>query len=155
MVRVFVGVDRSQMLGFEVLRYSIRRHSSLPVQVTSMLDVELPDPQDVRQWRRTGFSFSRFAIPRLAGYHGKALYVDADMQVFRDIRELWEMPFDGAKVVIQDDIPENKQSVNKEGAPARRIKQSSVMLLDCGALRWNPEEIIAGLDRRYTYEDLL
>jgi lipopolysaccharide biosynthesis glycosyltransferase len=120
-----------------------------------MLDVELPDPQDIRQARRTGFSFSRFAIPRLAGYQGRALYVDADMQVFRDIRELWETPFDGAKVVIQQDIPENKQSVDKPGAPARRIKQSSVMLLDCDALRWIPEEIIGGLDGNYTYEELL
>jgi hypothetical protein len=154
-VRVFVGVDRSQMLGFEVLQYSIKRHSSLPVRVTSMLDLELPDPKDIRQGRRTGFSFSRFAIPRLAGYQGKALYVDADMQVFSDIRELWETPFDGAKVVIQDDIPQNKQSVDKEGAPARRIKQSSVMLLDCDALKWVPEEIIAGLDGKYTYEQLL
>ena len=154
-VRVFVGTDRSQMLGFEVLRYSMSRHSSLPVQVTSMLDLELPDPQDVRQSRRTGFSFSRFAIPRLAAYQGRALYVDADMQVFRDIRELWEMPFDGAKVIIQEDIPENRQAVEKAGAPARRIRQSSVMLLDCSALQWNPEEIIAGLDGKYTYEELL
>ena len=154
-VRIFVGVDRSQMLGFEVLRYSVMRHSSLPVQVMSMLDLELPDPQDVRQGRRTGFSFSRFAIPRLAGYRGRALYVDADMQVFSDIRELWELPFDDAKVVIQEDIPEDRQSVNKAGAPTRRIKQSSVMLLNCDALQWVPEEIIQGLDGKYTYEELL
>jgi len=154
-IRVFVGTDRSQMIGFEVLRYSMRRHASMPVEVTSMLDLELPDPKDIRQGRRTGFSYSRFAIPRLAGYQGRALYVDADMQVFKDVRELWEMPFDGAKVIVQEDIPDGKQSVDKMGAPAKRIRQSSVMLLDCGSLDWNPEEIIAGLDGKYTYEELL
>ena len=153
--RVFVGTDRSQLLAVRVLEYSIRKHASIPVSVTPMLDLPLPEPKDPRQGKRTGFSFARFAIPRLAGYQGRALYLDADMLVFADIAALWRIPFAGTKVVIQDDLPAHAEHPRRSGAPARRIKQSAVMLLDCGSLDWEPERIIAGLDGQYTYEDLV
>src|SRR5262245_2056561 len=97
--RVFVGADRSQALGVKVLEFSIKRRTDMPVTVRSMHDLDLPEPADVRQSKRTGFSFTRFAIPALAGRAGRALYLDADMLVLRDLRELYEMPFDGAKVL--------------------------------------------------------
>lgn len=154
-VRIFVGTDRSQMIGYEVLKYSIQRFSSLPVSMQPMLNLDLPEPNDKRQVQRTGFSFSRFAIPRLAGYRGKAIYMDADMQVFCDIRELWEIPFNGTKVVIQEEIPSEHQAVRTGKSGRKRIKQCSVMMLDCEALDWLPEEIIAGLDGAYTYPELM
>jgi lipopolysaccharide biosynthesis glycosyltransferase len=155
-VRVFVGTDRSQLLAVKVLEYSIRRHTELPVEVHPMLDLPLPEPKDPRQGKRTGFSFARFAIPQLAGYRDRALYLDPDMQVFKDIRSLWTLPFEGAKVIIQDQIPEEAQRKESSiGARKKRIKQTAVMLLDCGALDWDPVKIIQGLDGQYTYEDLL
>lgn len=120
-----------------------------------MHDLRLPQPRDPANWSRTGFSFTRFAIPELAGYRGRALYLDADMQVFRDIRELWSIPFDGAKVIVQEDIPNAHRKPDKSGAPRQRIKQCSVMLLDCGALDWKVEDIIAGLDGGYDYAQLM
>lgn len=152
---IFVGSDRSQLLAVKVLEHSIRRHTTTDVRLKSMHDLDLPDPKDVRQGKRTGFSFARFAIPQLMGYQGKAVYLDADMLVLRDFGELYSIPFDGAKVVIQEELPDQVQPIDKTGAPKKRIKQCSVMLLDCRALDWNPRKIIAGLDGRYTYEDLL
>ena len=52
-------------------------------------------PLAVENRPRTPFSFQRFLIPELCGYSGKAIYLDADMQVFRDIRELWNYDFSG------------------------------------------------------------
>ena len=46
-----------------------------------------------------GFSFSRLQIPKLAGFSGRALYLDADMQVLGDIADLWTLPFDEADVL--------------------------------------------------------
>ncbi|MDX2235650.1 MAG: hypothetical protein NW200_14220 [Hyphomonadaceae bacterium] len=155
-IRIFVGADRSQALAVKVLAYSIHRHTDARVDVISMEDVVLPEPEDPRHGSRTLFSFTRFAIPRLAGYRGKAVYMDADMQVFTDIRGLVSIPFDNAKVVIQEELPEEHQPKQGVlGAPKRRIKQCSVMLLDCDRLEWVPEDIIASLGRDYTYEDLL
>ena len=154
-VRIFVGTDRSQMIGLRVFEFSARRHSSLPVSVTPLLDLKLPVPSDPRQRQRTGFSFSRFAIPRLAGHEGRAIYVDADMLVFKDIAELWRMPFDGAKVICQEELPDHVARARKPAGAGPRARQCSVMLLDCGRLAWDPEAIIAGLETRYTYEALM
>lgn len=156
LVRVFVGADRSQALAVDVLAYSIRRHTDAVVEVISMADLKLPEPKDLRQGSRTNFSFARFAIPALCGFRGRAVYMDADMQVFKDIRGLWNIPFDGCKVNILEDVPDNFQpKPGQVGAPAKRKKQSSVMMLDCERLDWIPEDIIAGLDGDYTYEELL
>jgi hypothetical protein len=76
------------------------------------------------------------------------------MLVFRDIRGLWHLPFDGKTILIQDDVPEYAQS-KAPGAPKVRVKQSAVMLIDCERARWDVREIVAGLDGRYTYEELM
>jgi hypothetical protein len=154
-IDVFVGADRSQLLAVAVLEHSIKRHTLRPVRVSPLIDLDLPEPRDIRQGSRTNFSFARFAIPELAGYAGRALYLDADMLVFRDIGELWDIPFGGASIVIQEELPEHAVVHHKQGAPARRVKQCSVMLIDCARARWNVREIVSGLDGRYTYEQLM
>ena len=73
--------------------------------------------------------------------------MDADMLVFSDIRKLWEIPFDGAKVVIQKEVKHTDKSMVKEGSPQERKKQCAVMFLDCKNLKWDINEIVAGLDR--------
>ena len=155
-IRVFVGVDRSQLLAVSVLEYSIKRHTSAKVEVIPMLDLPVPTPKDPRNSQRTGFSFSRFCIPKLAGYQGKAIYMDADMMVFRDIRELWNIPFDGAKIIVQKEVKHTEATTQKYGAPKSRKKQCAVMLLDCDRLDWKVEDIIAGMDQeRYDYDQLM
>lgn len=157
LIRVFVGSDRSQMIGVKALEHSIKRFTRHPVEVTPMIDLPVRPPRDPKQDQRTGFSFSRFCIPKLCGYQGKAIYMDADMLVFRDISELWNLPFDGAKVLVQEPLsPARENTEGKRGAPDKRIKQSSVMLLDCARLDWDIEKIIQGLDEgRYDYGKLL
>jgi hypothetical protein len=155
-VRVYIGADRSQALAVQVLEHSIRRNTTLDVEVFPMIDLPIRQPKDLRNAPRTGFSFSRFCIPKLAGYKGKALYLDADMLVFKDIKSLWDRPFDAAKVVIQREIRHEKESTAKEGAPRKRQKQCSVMLMDCSALDWDVDRIVDDLDNnKYDYETLM
>lgn len=155
-IRVYVGVDRSQLLAVPVLEYSIKRHTTARVEVIPMLDLPVPEPKDPRNGQRTGFSFSRFCIPKLAGYRGKAIYMDADMLVFRDIRKLWDLPFNGAKILIQEEVKFADVTMAKENAPKERKKQCAVMLLDCARLDWDVNEIVQGMDEeRYTYDQLM
>ena len=143
-IRVFVGADRSQWLAARVLDHSIRQRTARAVEFTSMADLDLPKPVSRRNQPRTGFSFARFAIPALAGHAGRALYLDADMLVLRDLAELWDMA--GRPVQIQG---------SEDEAKAGRARQCSVMLLDCGALDWNVQTIVAGLDGQYDYDQLM
>lgn len=155
-IRVFVGTDRTQLLAVSVLEHSIKRHTSATVEVIPMLDLPVPVPKNPCNWQRTGFSFSRFCIPELAGYQGKAIYMDADMLVFKDIRELWSIPFDGAKVVIQQDVKYEDQTLRKIGAPKKRKKQCSVMLIDCKRTNWDIRKIVNEMDAgSFGYEDLM
>lgn len=155
-IRVFVGTDRSQLLAVPVLEHSIKRHTDAKVEVIPMLDLPVPAPTDPRNGQRTGFSFSRFCIPKLAGYQGKAIYMDADMLVFQDIRELWNIPFDGAKVVIQKEVKHEDVTLKKIGAPKKRKKQCAVMLLDCERLDWDINRIVGDMNEgKYDYEGLM
>jgi hypothetical protein len=153
-MRVFVGVDESQVVAARVLEHTIRKHASRPVRFTMMMDLPTPEPKDPENRGKTGFSFSRFQIPKLAGYKGRALYVDADMQVFKDIAELWDIPFGERKVLCtrQDEPPE----AWKDSSWFHPGRQMSVMMLDCERLDWDIGEIVGGLDRGdYNYSDLL
>jgi hypothetical protein len=154
-VDIFVGTDRSQLLAVAVLEHSIQRHASLPVRVTPLIDLDLPEPRDIRQASRTNFSFARFAIPELKGHAGRAIYLDADMLVMRDIAELWNLPFAGATVIIQAEIPDALITQAKAGAPAKRKKQCSVMLIDCARAHWDVHAIVGGLDGEYDYPALM
>jgi hypothetical protein len=157
-IKIFVGADRSQALAVRVLEHSIKKHTEHPVQVTAMLDLPIRAPKDPRQGQRTGFSFSRFCIPKMCGYLGRAIYMDADMLVLKDIANLWAHPISPkAKIVIQADLTEGHQkSSRKVGGPIQRVRQTAVMLLDCQKLDWEIEAIIDLLDQnKMTYEQLM
>src|SRR5207237_1121984 len=127
-IRLFVGTDSTQRLAARVLEYSIKCHSSMSVDFVPMCDVPVPLPRDPRNRPRTGFSFARFLIPSLCGYQGRAIYLDADMLVFDDISKLWDLPLGEAGVLCAE------QPTDKG-----RIRQYSVLLLDCARLPWRIE----------------
>ena len=154
-MRVFVGTDPSQMVATRVLEHSIRKYASGPVELHPMRDMQIPLPRDKKNRPRTGFSFYRFLIPKLCGYRGRALYLDADMQVFGDLAELWQIPFGRHKVLcsVQNEIPPAWQDGKAHFTPGR---QMSVMLLDCCRLDWDIENIVRELDEgRYDYKQLM
>jgi hypothetical protein len=145
-IRVFVGSTRAEWLPTRVLEFSIRETTVSPIAFHRIEAFErsIPTPHATKNRARTPFSFQRFLIPELCGYEGRAIYLDADMQVFADINALWGRDMVGHALL----------SV-REGAEGRK-GQFSVMLLDCDRLSWRIEEIIEGLDAgRYTYEQLV
>lgn len=144
-IRIFCGAARDARLPFEVLAHSIRRHTTRPVEIRAIDNGMAPLPADPRHAPYTEFSFARFAIPALCGHAGRAVYMDSDMLVFRDFAELWDQPFEGAKVLIE---------VGSRGQRDRG-KHAAVMLLDCARLDWRVDEIVAGLGVRYEYNDLM
>jgi hypothetical protein len=146
-VRVYVAATEAQMLAVKVLEYSIRKHASLTVQVKPLhlSGIEIPTPLKPENRPRTPFSFQRFLIPALTGYEGRAIYLDSDMQVFQDIRGLWNASLEDADLL----------AVQEPGSTGRR-PQFSVMLLNCRSLRWDIEEIVRSLNEdRLTYEQLM
>jgi hypothetical protein len=144
-VRVFVGSDAAQIAGVKVLEYSIKKFASMSVDVQVIDDRDVPVPDNPANRSRTGFSFSRFHIPKLCGYSGRGIYFDADMQVFTDLRHLWTWDMSDADVLYAES--------GKDGA---RIPQFSVMLLNCAELDWDVNRIVAGLNSgSFDYRQLM
>ncbi len=161
-IRIFVGADDSQMVAGRVLEHSIRMHTQHPVEVFFMCNMPVLPPKDKKNRPGTGFSFNRFLIPKLAGYRGKAIYIDADMLVFDDIAKLWNLPMDQRKVLCstQTKTPKGWEDGDNndhgEGRYWTAGRQMSVMLMDCSQLDWDVDEIIRGLDEeRYSYKELM
>ncbi len=153
-MRVFVGTDESQMVATRVLEYSIRKFATEPVTIHPMLNLPVPTPKDKKNRPRTGFSFARFLIPGLCGYRGRGMYVDADMQVFSDLAELWDIPFDHQKILCtnQPDRPDQW----KNSGHFHPGRQMSVMLLNCTSLDWKIDKIIGDMDNgEYDYKQLM
>lgn len=146
-IRVFVAATEKELLPARVLEFSIRKHASMTVRVLPLCEagITVPIPKDPRNLPRTPFSFHRFFIPALTGFRGRAIYLDADMQVFRDFSDLWLRPLDDTEIL----------TVGNTQDPARR-PQFSVMLLNCDRLKWDVRKIVDALDRgELTYESLM
>jgi hypothetical protein len=153
-IRVFVGCDNTQLVAAAVLEHSIRKHASRRVEFTKMIDLDVPEPKDPANRARTGFSFYRFLIPKLAGHQGRGIYLDSDMQVFADMSELLELPLNSHTVLCtnQPEPPEQWRD-DPNFKPGRHL---AVLVLDAERLRWDIDEIIGGLDQgRYDYKQLM
>jgi hypothetical protein len=139
------------MLAVKVLDYSIRKHTRHPVTVIPLFSavtaagIDIPTPTDPKLLPRTPFSFQRFAIPQLNGYQGRAIYLDSDMQVFRDIQDLWTWDFAGADILSVYEPPDS-------GRPP----QFSVMVLNCEQLRWQVTDLVHQLEQgQWTYRQFV
>jgi SAM-dependent methyltransferase len=123
-IRVFVGTEEAQDVPAAVLRHSITSRTRA--------DVEFADLRGLASGAEgafyTGFSFYRWAIPKLCGFEGRAIYVDADIVFAHDIEDLWSMAM-GEHTHLARPWPERDQSF------------TSVMLLDCSRLsHWRFDE---------------
>lgn len=120
-LRVFIGADRRQPVALTVAAHSVVRHSSRPVAITPLVLPQLP----ITRRGLTEFTYSRFLVPWLCGFAGRAVFMDADMIVTGDIAELFDLGGMNAVSVVKDQ---------------ERFEWPSMMLFNCGAcLRLTPE----------------
>ncbi len=111
---VFIGYDHRQPVSFAVLVHSILEKSSQPVAIHPLVRPTLP----ITREGLTPFTYSRFLVPHLMGFKGKALFLDIDMMVRGDIAELFDLlPHGKAVAVVQNKL---------------RFEWASLMLFDCG-----------------------
>lgn len=159
MIRVFIGCDDVEMLAYHVLADSIMRHSSVPVSITPVRVSNLKDCYTRRRDPKQSneFSFSRFLVPYLCDFKGKAIFMDCDMLMRADIAELaryFDDEFD-VRCVQHDYTPKSyrKYLGNVQYAYPRK-NWSSLMLFDCErCYRLTPDYInttdAANLHRMY------
>lgn len=86
-LRIFIGFDHRQPVGYTVLQQSILARSTEPVSITPLVLPTLP----IQRQGLTPFTYSRFLVPWLCNFRGWALFLDLDMIVRADIADLFAM----------------------------------------------------------------
>lgn len=139
MIRLFIGYDFNETVAYHVLSNSVMRHAKEPVSITPLILSQLPMTRERTPTQSTEFSFSRFLVPWLCGYEGRAIFMDCDMLVRADIAELLDY-VDGYQVacVQHDYTPKSEDKFLGQVQTAYEKKNwSSLMVFDnekCKAL---------------------
>ena len=144
-IQVYVAATEKELIPFKVLEYSIAKNTKSLVNVFALYQsaIKIPRAKDPKNQPFTAFSFQRFLIPEIQNFSGKAIYLDSDMIVFKDIKELWDIDFQGSELLSLK---------ISQTTPA----QHSVLLMDCKKLKWNIKEIIQKLDQNvFNYNQLM
>lgn len=137
-LRVYIGWDSREDLAFQVCKKSLETHSSIPLFVAPVRQIDLRNrglywrPPDALS--STEFSFTRFLTPYLAGYAGWAVFVDCDFLFRGDIANLLDYrdPSKALSCVKHNYIP--KELTKMDGQTQTQYPRknwSSFMLINC------------------------
>ncbi|HWC03753.1 MAG TPA: glycosyltransferase [Methylomirabilota bacterium] len=143
--RIFVGYERKQDLAYQVLVYSLRKHASRPLDIRPLELAALGLRRPFDPLASTEFTYTRFLVPALCGFAGRALYMDCDMLCLADVTEVLDLDLRDhwLRVVHHDHRPTSTVKMDGRVQTAYPRKNwSSVMLLDCSKLTmWSVENV--------------
>jgi hypothetical protein len=136
---IFIGYSGDEDRAYTVCHKSIVRRASMPVSI-------IPLRQDLLRstglyWRprdplaSTEFTYLRFLILTICGYHGHALFVDSDFLFLADIVELLALADDRFAIQCVKHVYEPKEAEKMGGMKQSaypRKNWSSLMIFNCG-----------------------
>ena len=130
-MRIFVGYDENESIGFHVCTQSLIRNSSKPVSITAL--------GGNKRDGSNNFTYDRFLVPYLCDFKGWALWIDgADMLVLGDVNEIKPPELGCAVYVVKHDYKTKHPrkyvgtSIEADNSDYPRKNWSSVILWDCG-----------------------
>jgi hypothetical protein len=145
-IHLFCGYDQREAIGFHVFAQSVIDRASKPVAFVPLASMGLPQGSNT-------FTVSRFLIPYLMGFKGRAIFADAsDMLMLGDVATL-DGQFDPnyAAQVVQHPKYQTKHKVKYRGTAMEcpntdydRKNWASLMLINCEHPVWadmTPERI--------------
>lgn len=141
-IKIFIGFDRPNRIPAYALMDSILENSTIPVEFVLLHKGTLENvfTRARGEYDSTEFSVSRFLVPLLSDYQGWSLFIDNDMIVEADVKELLEL-MNGdftVKCVKHNQIVDNDEKFLGEKQTKYNMKNwTSVMLFNnerCKAL---------------------
>jgi hypothetical protein len=155
-LRIFIGYDERETIAYHVLAHSIIARASVPVTIAPLARHQLGGWYDRQRGplESTAFSMTRFLVPALCGFQGRAIFMDCDMLCRVDIIGLWaefiRQP-DKAVLVCQHDYTpkESTKFLGQQQTAYPRKNWSSLMLFDCSRCKALTPEYVgnaSGLD---------
>jgi len=137
-MKVFVGYDTREDIAYQVCKHSII--SKQPqADVRPLHQQELRDTgwytRPVDKLASTEFTFTRFLVPELSNFNGWALFIDCDMILTTDIKELFDQADDRYAVMCVKHDYTPREGIKMDGQKQTiypRKNWSSVVLWNCG-----------------------
>lgn len=133
MIHLFCGYDPREAIGFHVFVSSVLKHATQPVAIYPLAAEGLPQGSNC-------FTLSRFLVPYLMNYQGRAIFCDAsDMLMLDDIAKL-DALFDPrcAVQVVKHEAYKTKHPIKYLGTSMEcpnmnyeKKNWASVMLINC------------------------
>lgn len=128
-IRIFIGTEDGNQKAEKALHYSIIKNCKSNVDIYWMSDKYKDSVWD--NWNKgrddrtqnsgvgwkTNFSVFRWAIPELCNYSGKAIYLDVDQIVLKDIEQMWNLDIENHGIL----------AINEE--------RTDVMLMNCSKFK--------------------
>ena len=136
-MKVFVGYDPREDIAYQVCKHSILTKQPEAI-VRPLVQKELRDagwytrPKD--KLASTEFTFTRFLVPELANFKGWAVFMDCDMILTTDIKELFDQADDKYAVMCVQHDYTPKEGMKMDGQKQTvypRKNWSSVVLFNC------------------------
>lgn len=136
-MKVFVGWDSREDIAYQVCKHSIVSRQP-NAEVIPLKQNELREKgwytRPVDKLASTEFTFTRFLIPELMNFEGWAVFMDCDMILTADIKELFDQADDRYAVMCVQHDYTPKEGVKMDGQTQTvypRKNWSSVMLINC------------------------
>jgi len=136
-MKVFVGYDPREDIAYQVCKHSILTRQP-NANVRPLVQKELRDAgwytRPVDKLASTEFTFTRFLVPELANFKGWAVFMDCDMILTTDIKELFDQADDKYAVMCVQHDYTPKEGMKMDGQKQTiypRKNWSSVVLFNC------------------------
>ena len=133
-IPVFVGYDPREAIAYHVCVNSIIRNASAPVAIIPVALNLFTDYKETHGDNSNHFVYTRFLVPYLMDFRGRAIFIDGDMVVRGDIIELYESLQTAHDVAVVKHDYKTRMPVKYMGAPNEdypRKNWSSVIVWDC------------------------
>ena len=136
-MKIFVGYDPREDIAYQVCKHSILTKQPA-ADVRPLVQKELRDAgwykRPVDKLASTEFTFTRFLVPELANFKGWAMFMDCDMILTTDIKELFDQADDQYAVMCVQHDYTPKEGTKMDGQKQTvypRKNWSSVVLFNC------------------------
>lgn len=137
-MKVFVGYDPREDIAYQVCKHSIiKRQPDADVRPLKQSELRQSGwyTRPVDTLGSTEFTFTRFLVPELTNFEGWAVFMDCDMILTTDIKELFDQADDRYAVMCVKHDYKVKASFKMDGQKQTiypRKNWSSVVLWNCG-----------------------
>ena len=135
-IPVFVGYDPREAIAYHVCANSIIRNASAPVAIIPVALNLFKYYDETHADGSNHFIYTRFLVPHLMGFQGRAIFIDGDMIVQGDIVELYESMALGSDVAVVKHNYKTRMPVKYLGAKNEdypRKNWSSVIVWNCNS----------------------